>query len=94
MEDAFAFLTPNFLKRSVIYPGPIGTFRYRFQQTGKAGDGTVQASVYENVCFEKAQHVETQTFPWTEEGVAALRAWMNEKLQERGSEPYQIWAGN
>ena len=53
MEDAFAFLTPNFLKRSVIYPGSIGTFRYRFQKTGKAGDGTVQASVYENVCFER-----------------------------------------
>ena len=89
-EDAFGFLDANFLRRSAIYPGSIGTFRYRFQQTGKVGDGTVQAWVYENVCFEKAQQVETETFPWTEEGVAALRAWMNQKLAERGSQPYRI----
>ena len=89
-EDAFGFLDANFLRRSAIYPGSIGTFRYLFQQTGKIGDGTVQAWVYENGCFEKAQQVETETFPWTEEGVAALRAWMNQKLAERGSQPYRI----
>ena len=92
--DAFAFLNANFLKRSEIYPGSIGTFRYRFQRTGKVGDGTVQAWVYENVCFEKARHVETETFPWTEEGVTDLRAWLNQKLQERGSAPYRIFDRN
>ena len=86
MEDPFAFLTLNFLKKSEIFPGSLGTFRYRFQRTGKVNDGTVQAWVYENICFEKAQHIETETFPWTEEGMASLRSWLNERLRERGSE--------
>ena len=34
--------------------------------------------------------METETFPWTEEGAAALREWLTEKLAERGSEPYRI----
>ena len=43
MEDPFAFLTLNFLKKSEIFPGSLGTFRYRFQRMGKVNDGTVQA---------------------------------------------------
>lgn len=93
MEDPFAFLTLNFLKKSEIFPGSLGTFRYRFQRTGKVNDGTVQAWVYENICFEKAQHIETETFPWTEEGMASLRSWLNERLRERGSELYRVWGG-
>ena len=91
MEDPFAFLTLDFLKRSEIYPGSLGTFRYRFQRTGEVNDGTVQAWVYENICFEKARQIETETVPWTEEGMASLRTWLNEKLRERGSAPYRIW---
>ena len=86
-------LTLNFLKKSEIFPGSLGTFRYRFQRTGKVNDGTVQAWVYENICFEKAQHIETETFPWTEEGMASLRSWLNERLRERGSELYRVWGG-
>ena len=93
MEDPFAFLTLNFLKKSEIFPGSLGTFRYRFQRTGKVNDGTVQAWVYENICFEKAQHIETETFPWTEEGMASLRSWQIERLRERGSELYRVWGG-
>ena len=93
MEDPFAFLTLNFLKKSEIFPGSLGTFRYRFQRMGKVNDGTVQAWVYENICFEKAQHIETETFPWTEEGMASLRSWLNERLRERGSELYRVWGG-
>ncbi len=93
MEDPFAFLTLNFLKKSEIFPGSLGTFRYRFQRTGKVNDGTVQAWVYENICFEKAQHIETETFPWTEEGMASLRSWLNERLRERGSKLYRVWGG-
>ena len=51
MEDPFAFLTLNFLKKSEIFPGSLGTFRYRFQRTGKVNDGSIQAWVYENICF-------------------------------------------
>ena len=93
MEDPFAFLTLNFLKKSEIFPGSIGTFRYRFQRTGKVNDGSIQAWVYENICFEKARQIETETFPWTEEGLASLRAWLNEKLRERGSETYSVRGG-
>ena len=93
-QDPFGFLDGDFLKRSEIYPGSVGTFRYRFQRSGKMGDGQVQAWVYENICFEKARHVETETFPWTGEGMAALWAWLNGKLRERGSGPYRVWDRN
>lgn len=90
MEDAFAFLTADFFKRAAVFPGSLGSFRYRFQCEGREGDGRIQAWVYENVCFELAKDVETETFPWTEEGAAALRDWLREKLAGRGTEPYRI----
>ena len=34
--------------------------------------------------------METETFPWTEEGVEAIKAWLEQKLAERGTEPYRI----
>jgi len=92
MERKFDFLNMQFFTRASVYPGSIGTFRYRFQRTGwlNKEDSTIQAWVYENVCFEQAQNVETETFPWTEEGVEALKSWLEEKLEQRGSEPYRI----
>jgi len=92
MERKFDFLNMQFFTRASVYPGSIGTFRYRFQRTGwlNKEDSTIQAWVYENVCFEQAQDVETETFPWTEEGVEALKNWLEEKLEQRGSEPYRI----
>ena len=92
MTSDFAFLTPGFFTRAEIWPGSLGTFRYRFQRTGWLGspDAQIQAWVYENISFELAQQIETQTFPWTEEGVDALRQWLREKLAERGAEAYRI----
>lgn len=90
MDNAFDFLTMDFFTRASVFPGSLGTFRYRFQRTGWMGDGQLQAWVYENVCFELAKDMETETFPWTEKGVAALRDWLGRKLKERGSEPYRI----
>ena len=92
--DQFAFLTLNFLQKAQIYPGSLGTFRYRLQRNGKANDGSIQAWVYENICFEKAQDIVTDTFASTDDGMAAIRAWLNQKLAERGSEPFGIWRGN
>ena len=46
--------------------------------------------VNENTSFELAKDVESQTFPWTEEGVEQVKAWLEEKLAERGSQPYSI----
>ena len=90
MEHAFDFLTMDFFTRAGVFPGSLGTFRYRFQREGWTGDGSIQAWVYENVSFELAKDVETETFPWTEEGIEALKNWLQGKLAERGSEPYRI----
>ena len=92
MERKFDFLDMQFFTRASVYPGSVGTFRYRFQRTGwlDKADSTIQVWVYENVCFEQAQDVETETFPWTEEGVEAIRNWLQEKLEQRGYEPYRI----
>lgn len=90
MSDAFDFLTMDFFTRASVFPGSLGTFRYRFQRTGWMGDGEIQAWAYENVCFELAESKETETFPWTEEGVAALKEWLGQRLAERGTEPYRI----
>ena len=93
MESKFDFLNLQFFTKAAVYPGSIGTFRYRFQRTGWMNDGTIRVWVYENISFELAQDVETETFPWTEEGVAAIKAWLDEKLAQRGSQPYRIWEG-
>nr|WP_325196708.1 hypothetical protein [uncultured Oscillibacter sp.] len=90
MENSFDFLNLNFFTKASVYPGSIGTFRYRFQRTGWIGDGSIQVWVYENTSFELAQDIETETFPWTEEGVEAIRTWLRNKLEERGTEPYRI----
>ena len=90
MDSAFDFLTLDFFTRAAVFPGSLGTFRYRFQRTGWMGDGEIQAWVYENICFKLAKDAETETFPWPEDGVAALKAWLSQTLAERGTEPYRI----
>lgn len=90
LEPDFSFLTPKFFAKASVYPGSLGTFRYRFQRTGRMNDGSLQAWVYENTCFELARNVESETFPWTEEGAAALRDWLTQKCLQRGAEPYRI----
>lgn len=92
MERKFDFLNMQFFTRASVYPGSVGTFRYRFQRNGwlNKEDSTIQVWVYENVCFEHARDVETETFPWTEDGVEAIKNWLEEKLERRGSEPYRI----
>ena len=87
----FDHLNVAFFTKAAIYPGSIGTFRYRFQREGWTdGKGTLTVWVYENTSFELAEDVESQTFPWTEEGVEQVKAWLEEKLAERGSQPYSI----
>ena len=98
----FDHLNVAFFTKAAIYPGSIGTFRYRFQREGWTdGKGTLTVWVYENTSFdpiwrrrlnsfELAKDVESQTFPWTEEGVEQVKAWLEEKLAERGSQPYSI----
>ena len=77
MESSFSFLNSGFFTKAEVYPGSLGTFRYRFKREGWIGSGRIQAWVYENTCFELAEHIETETFEWTEEGVEAPRAKVN-----------------
>jgi hypothetical protein len=92
MEQHFEFLDMNFFTRASIFPGSLGTFRYRFKRTGwlNKPDSEIQVWVYENTSFELAQEIETETFLWTEEGVEQIKAWLEQKLKERGTEPYRI----
>lgn len=83
MEDRFAELTMNFFQKAEIFPGNVGKFRFRFKRTGKMGSGELEFWVYEDICFELAKDIETATFPWTEEGVADLHKWLNQKYEER-----------
>lgn len=80
----FDFLTPHWLQRAHVYHGEQDGVRYRFCMDGK--EKTVEASVYTKVCFEKAEDVVTETFPWDEEGVAALRIWMQAQYDRIMSE--------
>ena len=91
MESKFDFLNLQFFTKAAVYPGSIGTFR---QSNIHRQTAELQVWVYENISFELAQDVETETFPWTEEGVTAIKVWLDEKLAQRGSQPYRIWAGN
>ena len=92
MENHFDFLDVNFFTKASVFPGSLGTFRYRFQHTGwlNKADSTIQVWVYENTSFELAQQVETETFRWTVAGVEQLKMWLEQKLAERGTEPYRI----
>ena len=92
LDPDFSFLSVAFFTKAEIYPGSLGTFRYRFQRFSWPGkeDARIQAWVYENICFELAREVRTETFPWTPEGVERLRAWLTEQARERGAEPYRI----
>lgn len=52
----FDHLNVAFFTKAAIYPGSIGTFRYRFQREGWTdGKGTLTVWVYENTSFELAQ---------------------------------------
>ena len=92
MEQHFDFLDMNFFTRASVFPGSLGTFRYRFKRTGwlNKPESEIQAWVYENTSFELAQEIETITVPWSEEGIETLKAWLEQKLAERGTEPYRI----
>ena len=79
----FDHLNVAFFTKAAIYPGSIGTFRYRFQREGWTdGKGVLTVWVYENTSFELAKDVESQTFPWTEAGVEQVKVWLEQKLEE------------
>lgn len=92
MSGPFDYLSVPFFTKAAVFPASLGTFRYRFQRSSwyDREDGQIQVWVYENVAFELAEDVETAVFPWTEAGVEQIRQWLEEKLRQRGSQPYYI----
>lgn len=78
MHPNFAILTPRWFDRAFNYTGNIGDFRYRFVMD--ADGAQVHAAVYSVYCYERARDREERDFPRTDEGVAQLRDWLQEKL--------------
>ena len=79
MERKFDYLTPRWLGRAHIYHGEQDAMRYRFAMDGK--EKKVEAAVYTKVCFEQADDVVSEVFSWDEDGVAALREWMQQHYE-------------
>ncbi|MBE6989573.1 MAG: hypothetical protein E7426_02360 [Ruminococcaceae bacterium] len=78
MHPQFEILTPRWFYRAYVYTGSIGDFRYRFAHSDYE---TLHVSVYSRVCYELADDVTERDFPWTEEGVAQLKDWVQERYE-------------
>ncbi len=78
MQEAFEQLTLNGLNRAYVYNGSIGRmkhdFRYRLEQDEK--EQIIHAAAYSKICYEKADDIQKQDFPWSEEGVEELKQWL------------------
>jgi hypothetical protein len=83
MLDLFARMTPDWFNRAYVYTGSAGPrFRFRTEEVkGEDGNLTLRAAVYSDVCYEKAQDVEQRDFSWDEQGVEALRRWLQERYE-------------
>ena len=84
MHPQFQPLTVQWFKRAFVYTGSIGEFRYRFatDTDSESGAKVIHAAAYTTLCYEKAQDVKSQTFPWDEGGVAALKEWIDAQHRE------------
>ena len=78
MHPQFQDYTVQWFKRAYVYTGSIGDFRYRFAHDDET---TLHAAVYSKVCYELADDVVSQDFPWTDEGVKALQAWVQAQYE-------------
>ncbi|MBR3561053.1 MAG: hypothetical protein IKN81_05945 [Oscillospiraceae bacterium] len=83
MLDCFAQITPTWLNRAYLYNGSYGPlfhdFRYRLEMNAK--EKKVTATTYSKVCYEAADDRETETFDWTEEGVEAMKIWLQAQYE-------------
>ena len=78
MHPQFSQLTRRWFYRAFNYTGSIGDFRYRFTHDNEE---TLHAAVYSVYCYEVARDVVEQDFPWTDEGVEQLKAWLQERYE-------------
>ena len=79
VHEQFVPLTVSWFLRAYVYTGSIGDFRYRYA-TDKE-NGLIHAAVYSRFCYEVADDVTEQDFPWTEDGVKDLQAWMQQQYE-------------
>lgn len=83
MLDCFAQITPNWLNRAYLYNGSYGPlfhdFRYRLEMNGK--EKKVTASAYSKACYEATEDRETEVFDWTDEGVEAMKNWLQARYE-------------
>ena len=83
MQECFEQLTPDWLKRAFVYTGSVGPafhdFRFRLAQDAK--EQVIHAAAYSKVCYELAGDREERDFPWDEEGVEALKNWLEQKYE-------------
>ena len=81
--DCFAQITPTWLNRAYLYNGSYGPlfhdFRYRLEMDAK--ERKVTATTYSKACYEAADDRETETFDWTDEGVEAMKDWLQAQYE-------------
>lgn len=77
MHEQFQPLTVQWFKRAFVYTGSIGDFRYRCA-TDK---DVIHVATYSVYCYEMAEDKTERDFPWTDEGVEELKAWMQSQYE-------------
>ncbi len=91
MHPQFEQLNERWFLRAFNYTGSIGDFRYRYLM--EKDRSAIHTAVYTKLCYEAATDVCERSFPWTEEGVAQLKAWMQsayDTFAETGKVPEPI----
>ena len=81
MHPYFSRLTPAELNKNTVLTGSIGPvfddFRYRIRPDSK--EGRVYAAAYSVYCYEKAEDKVEAEFSYDDEGVEALKSWLQEQ---------------
>ena len=77
MHPQFSELTPAGSMGLCGCTGSIGDFRYRFCHGQRRWSAAT--AVYTVYCFEAANDVQQQDFPWDDQGVEQLKAWLQER---------------
>ena len=79
MHPQFARLNDQWFMRAFNYTGSIGDFRYRYLM--EKDHSVIHTAVYSRLCYEAATDVVERDFPWNDEGVEQLKAWMQHALE-------------
>ena len=75
---------PNFMSfnNDNIFLGSYGALRFKLSHN--VGEATIRAEYwYGPLCYEKSQMDGEETFPLSDEGIAAMKAWLEELAQKQ-----------